>query len=217
MKNSFKGKEIEKKQKYLFALMTEKNDLYSKRAALPLIELPKPIFAAYEIGWELSEKAKLSKYGKDYQLILDKYFRPAKTKTAKAAKELSPPAIKLSKGQMNSLLNEAPNAIRWFSKNKEREKYTGQIVVTYHFMKSNLLVKKIYKTFYTHRRQIDPAIEKRMAEIDKEISKDFKNSILLDKYLGHHYRSDYRYEGVIKKRKADAAYYDLVIKEEIND
>lgn len=219
MKNSFKGKEVEKKQKFLFSLMKEKDELFSRRAKMPLIELPKPVFAYYELSWVLSEKALNSKYAKDYQLIIDRYFTPSKTRTAKKAKELEPPAIKLSKGAMTSLCERAPDAIRWFSKNKEREKYTGSITIVFHFMKSDLLIKKINKVFYTHRRQIDPIIEKRIAEIDKEISYDgnYKNSLLLDKYLGHHYKSDYRAEGKMRKEKADKIYYEGIIKEEVND
>lgn len=219
MKNSFKGKEIEKKQKFLFSLMKEKDELFSKRSKMPLIELPKPVFAYYELSWALTEKALNSKYAKDYKLIISKYFTPSKTNSAKKAKELNPPAVKLSKGQMTSLCGEAPDAIRWFSKNKEREKYTGLITIVFHFMKTDLLVKKIDKVFYTHRRQIDPAIEKRIAEIDKEISWDInhKNSLLLDKYLGHHYKSDFRYEGLQKKNKSNDFYYESLLREELND
>ncbi|TGK26946.1 hypothetical protein [Leptospira stimsonii] len=203
MKNG-KGSKIIRKQKELLKLQRELNVIRKKIHALPLLPLPKPVFHSYAIGWEI--KLTTSKYIDQYKYIVEVYAIHSKTKTLKKAKELNPPKITLSNREYLKLLEKYPMALRWFIKGKN--KLNKKIYI---FNKQDILIKRIFKIYATHLRTIDPNLESRKAEIENTIYENYKNSALLNKYLGlkSHWREDIRH-------KYEIRYLETITKEELN-
>ncbi|MBM9500713.1 hypothetical protein JWG44_10690 [Leptospira sp. 201903071] len=203
MRNS-KGFDITKKQKELLRLERELDAIRKKIYSLPLSPLPKPVFHSYAIGWEV--KLTTSKYLAEYKFIVSEYAVHSKTKTLKKAKELNPPKITLSNREYLKLIEKYPMALRWFIKGKN--KLNKKVYI---FNKQDILVKRIFKIYSTHLRTIDPNLESRKTEIEKTIYENYKNSGMLNKYLG--LKSDWR-EDI--RHKYEIRYLDSIIKEELN-
>lgn len=165
-----------KLEKYLFSLLKELNKIQQEISKLPLLKLDKPEFAFYKIVWELNKDAEKSRYFKEYKYIVDNYSLSSKTTSIKKAKELNPPRFYVSKSEYNYIIKKFIDAPLWFNKTTEKH------VARYYWIKNKFLEKKIYKMFYTHRKIINPLLEKRQNEICSIIYDNGKNEAILTKY-----------------------------------
>lgn len=163
--------------KYLLKLERELDDIWKKIAKIEHIELPKPIFSSYGVQWILNDTN--SRYREEYDYILKKYGSYTKARTIKKAREIQPPRVKLYKHEYNKLTKKYSDTVRWFvrGKNKQEEDI-------YFFNKTEVLRKKIFKIYITHKRVVNPDLESRRKEISRIIYENTDNMGILSKHHG---------------------------------